>query len=306
MVDNLKSKENRDISIGDVAKLTGISVFKLRTWERRYNSPISLKLSSGHRRFSQKDVLRLKQIKIALDSGAKISKLIYLSDEDLLAYNCKNTTPENIVEESVHSLIKKANLWDDQSLYNLFEEDWNALGPIGFINARAARLLNYVGEGWEKGDISVSQEHFISEILEKFLSEKWSKINNTKSSRKVLLASLEGEKHSFGLHFCAVTSVYSGMKAIFLGSSLPDNEIIETASESGSFAVCLSISIFYESSLAIKKIKKIRKELPSNIELIVGGSGAPLDIDGVRTINHFQVLYEWLKSKQLGFISSSI
>lgn len=70
--------------IGTVAKLTGVSVERLRAWERRYG------LSPSHRagkiRFYSRDqVERLRRIRTLTDSGQAISSLIDLTDEQLSA-----------------------------------------------------------------------------------------------------------------------------------------------------------------------------------------------------------------------------
>ncbi len=68
--------------IGTVASLTGISVERLRAWERRYD--LSPAHKAGKTRFYSKPQLeRLKLIKHLIDMGQPISSLAALSDEQL-------------------------------------------------------------------------------------------------------------------------------------------------------------------------------------------------------------------------------
>ncbi len=68
--------------IGTVASLTGISVERLRAWERRYN--LSPAHKAGKTRFYSKDQLeRLKLIKHLIDQGQPISSLAPLNHEQL-------------------------------------------------------------------------------------------------------------------------------------------------------------------------------------------------------------------------------
>jgi DNA-binding transcriptional MerR regulator len=68
--------------IGTVASLTGISVERLRAWERRYD--LSPAHKAGKTRFYSKPQLaRLKLIKHLIDLGQPISSLASLSDEQL-------------------------------------------------------------------------------------------------------------------------------------------------------------------------------------------------------------------------------
>jgi DNA-binding transcriptional MerR regulator len=76
------SKKEDLYRIGTVASLTGISVERLRAWERRYD--LSPAHKSGKTRFYSKPQLeRLKLIKHLIDHGQPISSLAGLSQEQL-------------------------------------------------------------------------------------------------------------------------------------------------------------------------------------------------------------------------------
>ena len=88
--DNNQDRENKDLGhddedlyrIGTVASLTGISVERLRAWERRYD--LSPAHKAGKTRFYSKPQLeRLKLIKHLIDLGQPISSLAQLSDAQL-------------------------------------------------------------------------------------------------------------------------------------------------------------------------------------------------------------------------------
>lgn len=75
--------DNRDLyRIGTVASLTGISVERLRAWERRYN--LSPAHKAGKTRFYSRGQLdRLKLIKRLIDQGQPISSLATLDMQQL-------------------------------------------------------------------------------------------------------------------------------------------------------------------------------------------------------------------------------
>ncbi len=68
--------------IGAVAKLTDISVERLRAWERRY-ALLPAKREGKTRFYSRAQVERLKKIQHLIDQGHAISTLVDLSDEHL-------------------------------------------------------------------------------------------------------------------------------------------------------------------------------------------------------------------------------
>jgi len=50
------------LRIGDVARRTGVAEGTLRMWESRHGFPVPQRLSSGHRRYSERDVELVRQI----------------------------------------------------------------------------------------------------------------------------------------------------------------------------------------------------------------------------------------------------
>lgn len=51
-----RSAEPAELTIGDVAQRTGLSVATLRMWETRHGVPVPRRLPGGHRRYSARDV----------------------------------------------------------------------------------------------------------------------------------------------------------------------------------------------------------------------------------------------------------
>ena len=74
---------NNYLSIGELSILTGIGVHRLRVWERKYGSPLSQRLPSGHRRYPKDQVTRLKIIANAIASGYRVSKVATASMNEL-------------------------------------------------------------------------------------------------------------------------------------------------------------------------------------------------------------------------------
>ena len=77
------NKMENFISIGELARLTGITTHTLRVWEKRYGSPSSQRLPSGHRRYPKEDVPRLRAVAKALGSGYRASKVVSGTLEEL-------------------------------------------------------------------------------------------------------------------------------------------------------------------------------------------------------------------------------
>ena len=59
------------LSIGDISAVTGLSVDVIRIRERRYGFPTPIRLPSGHRRYPDTDLQRLRLIAEALAHGQR-------------------------------------------------------------------------------------------------------------------------------------------------------------------------------------------------------------------------------------------
>jgi DNA-binding transcriptional MerR regulator len=80
---NHKHEQSQNYRIGAVARLTGISVDRLRAWERRYSVVETRRTESLGRIYTREDVERLTMIKQLVDLGNPISSVAHLTDVQL-------------------------------------------------------------------------------------------------------------------------------------------------------------------------------------------------------------------------------
>ena len=233
----VESKENL-LTIGELSKLTGVTVFNLRMWEKRYGAPKSQRLPSGHRRYPLTEVPRLRAIVKALDSGYRASKVVCGTMEELqkllgvqLPISSEVSSPAG--DEALLPGQKKVEQWieavlrfDENTLTQGFFEEWGKNGPLDFVLNFAVPFIYQVGKGWETGVLTVSQEHFASERLEHFLSSMWRRMNERKEGPVVLLTTLPGDPHRLGIQMCAAVTALTEAKVIYLGPDTPPEDIL--------------------------------------------------------------------------------
>jgi DNA-binding transcriptional MerR regulator len=83
MSESRKPDSSQTYRIGAVARLTGISVDRLRAWERRYAVVETRRTESLGRIYTREDVERLTMIKQLVDLGNPISSVAPLTDDQL-------------------------------------------------------------------------------------------------------------------------------------------------------------------------------------------------------------------------------
>ncbi len=70
------ASSSRNLTIGDLARRTGLKPATLRMWETRHGFPRAERRDSGHRRYGESDVELVRQVVLRRDSGARLEMAI--------------------------------------------------------------------------------------------------------------------------------------------------------------------------------------------------------------------------------------
>jgi methanogenic corrinoid protein MtbC1 len=277
-------------------------------WEKRYGTPHSQRLPSGHRRYPKEDVPRLRAIAKALESGYRASKVVSGTLEELqglmglkpfLSPDSTSETAEESKSSSNETLIERwiqgIHEYDDDCLLQGFHEQWNRVGPLKFIVEITIPLIERVGTGWESGELTIPHEHFATECLSSFLTGKWRQLNSRKEGWNMLMATLPGETHNLGLLMSTVVASLSGAKIIFLGLDTPIEDMVATANKYNPKLLCLSISCCQKQLETEDRLFKIRNGLKKDIKIVSGGKGTPDHVPGIRKMDSFINFNDWLR-----------
>ncbi|MGB0592357.1 MAG: MerR family transcriptional regulator [Myxococcota bacterium] len=297
--------QQANLSIGALAHATGVPTNTLRTWERRYGFPRSVRLPSGHRRYDQEQITFVRWIIRALEAGHRPSSLEAL---DL-------ATLRGLVQESRSSgpsadanLTSQLDVWfeavlhlDTAALEKAMLKDWSRHGAVTFLDGLVTGFLQRIGQGWADGVLSIGQEHAASETLTTFLSTRWRAMEVGATGNAVVLTTLPGERHGLGLHQAAVILAIHGFRIHFLGADTPLDAIVDSTKLVMAEAVMVSVSINADKSAAKAMLLNLRSTLPPNIQLIVGGCGAPEDLVQMQVMASMVQLDDWASRQSAGF-----
>jgi DNA-binding transcriptional MerR regulator len=317
IMENVKIYEN--LNIKTVCKLTGITEFVLRAWEKRYHVVDPTRLPNGHRAYSLKEVEKLRQIKQLVDQGRAISKVAKIPEDELsrlvpvvkpsLAHILPSgstdsefgagSLPQHV--EGAFRALKRFDL-DKVSAHLLWGR--THVAAQNFMFDMVIPLVWRIGENVARKEMSISQEHAFSVMLKGHLSEVYRIVQSEREPQKdrltIAISGPEGDKHDFCLTSAAILAAARGYDVIYLGSDLPVSEFVRTANQ-----VKADVVLFGTSRLPVESLVRTHESsltylalnLSQSCEIWAGGP-TPIDVAAVtaetkkpirqiRTLDHF-------------------
>ena len=260
------------LSIGDICAETGLSADVIRVWERRYGFPVPVRLPSGHRRYRQEDLNRLRLMAEAVALGHRPSLAVTADDAALkrLLQKDEGEVWTDMVEEIFGAVMRM----DGPGIKAMLDPAQKREGVLPFLRCCVSPLLDRVGMAWAEGTLGIHHEHFLMEVLEDRLRQLRSKQRVQPGSPVILFATLPGERHRLGLLMAALTFAAKGHRTELLGIDLPVANIASVARDLKASSLAISLSIQSSGEPTRRLLQDLQERLPKGCSLIVGGQGA--------------------------------
>ncbi|NLC48777.1 MAG: MerR family transcriptional regulator [Bacteroidales bacterium] len=216
-------------SIKDIEKMSGIKAHTIRMWERRFGLVIPKRTDTNIRYYSDEDLRNILNISILNQNGLKISKIAKLNKEDLREKVANLLDKPDIYSHVIDALLFSMLELDENSFNNSFN---NALKEYGFeklIENIMFPFLERIGILWQTDTIKPAQEHFIVNLLRQKIILKIQKeiTSNGQGEDKIIFFLPEGELHEVGLLFYSYIARQQGYEVIYLGASVPVEDLKE-------------------------------------------------------------------------------
>lgn len=156
---------------------------------------------------------------------------------------------------------------------------------IQFYKNIIERSLTDIGVLWEKGEIDIWQEHFVSENSIKLMEILFPRnIQNNKDGKTIIGITGGAEMHNIGLRMVCNIFQLSRWNAIYLGSHLPTQNILNSIKETRPKAIALSVTQTYHIESTQNLISAIRQVYKKDSPSIILGGAAFKNIDNVAKV----------------------
>jgi len=255
-----------------VADLTGVSTATLRAWERRYGVPAPARTASAYRLYGDDDVALIAQMRDLVESGVAPAEAARALREraagmgdapaDVDAYRL---AADRIVDAALRFDVEAIREEVTRSL---------ALGPaIAIFDRALTPALVRVGDLWHQGQLTVAQEHILSNVLLGRVNQLLELIQPVDASRRVVLACFEEEDHVLGLYGAGLHFAAWGYRSVFLGARTPPDAIARVVSTLDIDAVALSTTITPPNARG-RSLVDAYADACRHVPLLIGGQGA--------------------------------
>jgi len=225
-MNNIKER----FSIKDLENLTGIKAHTIRIWEKRYNLLEPKRTDTNIRYYDLASFQKLLNVSYLNNNGYKISKIATI-DTDKIPQLVREIATETNMESHAINSFKLSMLNFDQALfyktYNslLEEKSFEDIFYHIFLP-----LLSEIGVLWQTDTINPAHEHFISILIRQKILINTEKIlckQTHEPSKTFVLYLPVNEIHELGLMFLNYVIAKQGHRSIYLGPSVPIENLIE-------------------------------------------------------------------------------
>jgi DNA-binding transcriptional MerR regulator len=252
------------VRIGELSRRSGVSPELLRAWERRYGLLQPTRSAGGLRLYSPDDLARVQAMQQHLGDGYAAAEAAALATQTTRRGDNEIATPTARGE-----LAAALESFDEGSVHAVFDALLARLSIDALLRDVIVPYLHELGERWERGEVSIAQEHFASTLLRGRLlglARGWGR----GIGPVAVLACAPGEQHDLGLLAFGIALRARGWRIIYLGTDTPIASVADAARSCRPAAAVVSAvdpRIFRGHAEELQ-------QLALNTRLCLGGAGA--------------------------------
>jgi MerR family transcriptional regulator, light-induced transcriptional regulator len=268
---------NAGYSIKAVSQATGLTVETLRAWERRYRVIEPKRDESGHRIYAACDISRLRRLRETTERGHQIGKIAHLSNEELsvlLSDPLIGRPAAAAAQVLVTRILCSVEKYRPTECEQIIALAFALLPAADVVRDVLAPALHEVGDRWHRGEFTIGQERIASSAARRQLTSLLTTFGGGARGPSVVFATVSGEQHELGILMHAALAASLMLRAYYLGPDMPAEEIGNYARRVNACAVAISMVMPDAIDTSLLQLKVLRKSLPANAEIWIGGAGA--------------------------------
>ena len=253
------------LRIGELSRRVGVPPELLRAWEQRYGLLRPVRSAGGFRLYTTADEHRVRSMRRHLDSGVSAAQAAHLA----LAEPAGEADEAGSEAELAGVLRDALDRLDEPAAHAAVDRLLARFTLQTVLRDVLLPYLHELGERWERGEASVAQEHFASNLLRGRLlglARGWGQ----GAGPRAVLACAPGELHDLPLIVFGVALAARGWSITYFGASTPIASLAEALEAHEPRLVVVSAT----SSRCFRAVQDELAELARRIPVALAGAGA--------------------------------
>jgi MerR family transcriptional regulator, light-induced transcriptional regulator len=258
------------LRIGELSRRTGVSVELLRAWEKRYRLLEPARSGGGFRLYSDTDLDRVRSMQRHLDEGLAAAEA---ARRALRREPAPPPVAGSLVAGPKRELAQALAAFDEARVHAVFDQLLASLSLDTVLAEVVIPYLHELGDAWERGDVTVSQEHFASALIRGRLlglARGW----GAGAGPRAVLACPAGELHDLGLIAFGLALHSRGWRITYLGQDTP----LEAVGEHGEALQPNCVVLAFTQSGALDHELDMVKRMAGTVPVWLAGAGATAEL----------------------------
>jgi methanogenic corrinoid protein MtbC1 len=269
------------------ARRAGLTAHVLRAWEARYGVVEPERSAGGRRLYSDADIERLRLLHRGVTAGRRIGDLVGYNTEALRALVAedleqaepgttlpKRRTSDPAADQCVARCLDAVTATDAARFEAEVQRAAVRFGVVELAEDVLSRVMHEVGRKWHMGELTPAQEHMATAVLHAARGHPAFPTLPLSGAPSMVVATPAGQRHEIGAALAAMVAGGYGWSVTYLGADLPAEALAAAVRQVGASVLALSIVYPVNDPDLPGELEHLRRRLPADILLILGGAGA--------------------------------
>jgi DNA-binding transcriptional MerR regulator len=218
------------LRIGELSRRVGVSDHVLRAWERRYGLLRPVRTAGGFRLYSEADLDRVRRMQAFLAEGLSAAQAARaaVDGEAPAGTGAGGPADHDRLTDAAATLAAALDEFDEPAAHAVLDRLLGTLTVETVLRDVVLPYLRALGDRWQRGEVSVAQEHFASNLIRgrlAGLAQGWGYGHGPRA----ILACVPHELHDIALLAFGIVLNRNGWRIEYLGANTPLDDLIRLA-----------------------------------------------------------------------------
>lgn len=268
-------------TVGRTAQLTGVPRETLRKWEQRYGVVSPVRTEGNYRLYDDESVRRLSVMRHLVDSGwspKEAARRVLEAPAAVAAPPEVDGAPAPLDE-----LARCAENFDLARVEQVLDEAFARSDLDVVVDEWLMPSLVRLGEAWQRGQVTVAGEHFISAAVHRRLAHAFQGLPTAApAAPRVAVGLARGSRHELGVLSFATALRSHGIGVTYVGSDLPLEAWVDMVRSLDPAAVVIGVPTVED----LPAVREVVTALTRRRSLVLVGGAHQDRVEGAEPLGH--------------------